>query len=197
MRHWYGLYVLLCSCSIQYVYRIYNLFPINFVSYQWYKRFYDAKWPRVVVGGGGCGGGAVYVLKHQVILSTSTVDIVYTIHSTQAVESHTQCLSYVASVLGIYLLSGQTSYRMISWCLEVAIFGFRLFQSLWHFIDASAADLPRCLSNFTGIRSLWHPVSWLRNFTSSYGKTLICLVNRDPGSDKWIMEKSMEYVSAW
>ena len=29
---------------------------------------------------------------------------------------------------GLYLLSGRTSYRKISWSLKAARFGFRLFQ---------------------------------------------------------------------
>ena len=33
------------------------------------------------------------------------------------------------------------------------------------------ALLLRCLSNFRAIRSLWHPISWLRDFTRSCGKT--------------------------
>ena len=34
--------------------------------------------------------------------------------------------------LGLYSLSGRTSYRKISWSLEATRFGFRLFQSLWN-----------------------------------------------------------------
>ena len=45
--------------------------------------------------------------------------------------------------LGLYSLCRWTSYRKISWSLEAARFGFRLFQSLWNL----TAALPRCLSN--------------------------------------------------
>ena len=54
--------------------------------------------------------------------------------------------------LGLYSLSGRTSYRKISWSLEATRFGFRLFQSLWILTGSSAAVLPRCLSNFKAIR---------------------------------------------
>ena len=56
--------------------------------------------------------------------------------------------------MGLYSLSGRTSYRKISWCLEAARFGFRLFQSFWNLTGTSAAALPICLSNVRAIRSL-------------------------------------------
>ena len=52
-------------------------------------------------------------------------------------------------VLGLYSLSGWTSYRKISWILEAVRFGFKFPQSLWNLTGTSAA-LPRCLSNFKG-----------------------------------------------
>ena len=80
----------------------------------------------------------------------------------------------IALLLGLHSLSRRTSYRKISWSLEVARFGFKLFQSLWTLTG-------RCLSNFKAIRSLWHPISQLREFTIFGGKTSYRLVNRDPG----------------
>ena len=82
--------------------------------------------------------------------------------------------------LGLYSLSGKTSYRKISWSLEAARFGFKLFQSLWNLAGTSAALLPRCLSNFRAIRPLQHPISQLRDFTRFGGKTSYRLVNRGP-----------------
>ena len=82
---------------------------------------------------------------------------------------------------GLYSLSGKTSYRKISWSLEAARFGFKLFQSLWNLAGTSAALLPRCLSNFRAIRPLQHPISRLRDFTRFVGKTSYRLVNRGPG----------------
>ena len=81
---------------------------------------------------------------------------------------------------GLYSLSGKTSYRKISWSLEAARFGFKLFQSLWNLAGTSAAMLPRCLSNFRAIRPLQHPISRLRDFTRFGYKTSYCLVNRGP-----------------
>ena len=83
-------------------------------------------------------------------------------------------------LLGLYSLSGKTSYRKISWSLEAARFGFRLFQSLWNLAGTSAAALPRCLSNFRAILPLQHPISRLRDFTRFGGKTSYLLVNRGP-----------------
>ena len=86
---------------------------------------------------------------------------------------------------GLYSLSGKTSYRKISWSLEAARFGFKLFQSLWNLAGTSAALLPRCLSNFRAIRPLQHPISLLRDFTRFGGKTSYRLVNRGPSVDQF------------
>ena len=86
---------------------------------------------------------------------------------------------------GLYSLSGKTSYRKISWSLEAARFGFGFFQLLWNLTGISAAALPRCLSNFIAPRSLQHPISRIRDFTRSGGKTSYRLVNRGP---VWAME---------
>ena len=84
-------------------------------------------------------------------------------------------------ILGLYSLSRETSYHKISWSLEVARFGFKLFQSLWNLAGTSAALLPRCLSNFRAIRPLQYPISRLRDFARFGGKTSYRLVNRGPG----------------
>ena len=86
---------------------------------------------------------------------------------------------------GLYSLSGKTSYRKISWSLEAARFGFKLFQSLWNLAGTSAALLPRCLSNFRSIWALQHPISRLRDFARFGGKTSYRLVNRGPVAFIW------------
>ena len=91
----------------------------------------------------------------------------------------------ISKVLGLYSLSGKTSYRKISWSLEAARFGFKLFQSLWNLAGTSAALLPRCLSNFRAIRPLQHPISGLWDFTRFGGKTSYRLVNRGPVALIW------------
>ena len=53
---------------------------------------------------------------------------------------------------GLYSLSGRTSYRKISWSLDVASFEFKLVQSLWNVTGTSAAVLPKRLSNFRAIQ---------------------------------------------
>ena len=97
--------------------------------------------------------------------------------------SYTPNAIWSDKILGLYSLSGKTSYRKFSWSIEAARFWFRLLQSLWNLTDTSAARLPRCLSNFRAIRSLWHPISRLRDFTRFGGKTSYRLVSK--GSD-WI-----------
>ena len=84
-------------------------------------------------------------------------------------------------VLGLYSLSGKTSYRKISWILEAARFWFKIFQSLWNLAGTSTALLPRCLSNFRAIRPLQHSISRLRGFTRFGGKTSYRLVNKGSG----------------
>ena len=101
-----------------------------------------------------------------------SIDICSTIHILGRRQLYT---------LGLYSLSGKTSYRKISWSLEAARFGFKLFQSLWNLAGTSAALLPRCLSNFRAIRTLQLPISRLRDFMRFGGKTSYRLVNGGPG----------------
>ena len=77
------------------------------------------------------------------------------------------------AMLGLHSLSGRASYRKISWSIEVTRFGFRLFQSLW--------NLTGCPSNARAMWLLWYPITRLRDFTRSCGKTSVRLVNRGPG----------------
>ena len=46
-------------------------------------------------------------------------------------------------VLGLYSLSGKTSYRQISWSLEAARLGVIIIAPLWNLTGTSAALLPR------------------------------------------------------
>ena len=89
-------------------------------------------------------------------------------------------LAEEAPLPGLYSWSSKTSYRQISRSLEAARFGFKLFYSLWNLIGTSVAPQPRCLSNCRAIRSLWHPISRLRDFASFGGKTSYRLVNTGP-----------------
>ena len=53
--------------------------------------------------------------------------------------------------LGLYSLSGKTSYRQISWSLESARIDVAIIVSLWYLTGISAALLPRWLLNFGAI----------------------------------------------
>ena len=92
-------------------------------------------------------------------------------------------------VHGFVVLIVCSSYVIIS-CeslsnLGAARFGFRLFPPLRNLTGASAALLPRCLSNFRIMRSSWHPISWLRDFVRLGSKTSYRLVNRGHGEFVW------------
>ena len=91
---------------------------------------------------------------------------------------------YQSKLLGLYLLSGRTSYGKISRSLEAARLSFKLVPSLWNLTGISAAPLPRCLWNFRAIRSIQHPISRLRDFARFGGKTSYRLVNRGPGTER-------------
>ena len=67
----------------------------------------------------------------------------------QACMSH-HIQSYPAS-LGLYSLSGKTSYRQIWWSLEAARLDVAMVVSLWSLTGTSAAALPRYLTNFRAI----------------------------------------------
>ena len=54
-------------------------------------------------------------------------------------------------LLGLYSLSGKTSYRQISWSLEAARLDVAMVVSLWNLTGTSAALLPRYLPNFRAI----------------------------------------------
>ena len=92
---------------------------------------------------------------------------------------------YVNIILGLYLLSGRTSYRKISWSFEAAGFRFRFIQSLWNLTGTSAAALSKRLSNVQVVRLLKHPISPLRDITRVGGKTSYRLVNRGPELLHW------------
>ena len=56
--------------------------------------------------------------------------------------------------LGPVFISDKTSYRTISWSIEVAKLGSWIIASFWNLTDTSAALLPMCLSNFKAIAQL-------------------------------------------
>ena len=111
------------------------------------------------------------------------------------------------SIQGLYSLSGNTSYRQISWGLKAARLDVIMTVSLWNLTDISAALLPRCLSNFSMMTSsngnIFHVTGplcgeftgqrWILRTKASdaelwcflwygpeYTKTLICCVYKHP-----------------
>ena len=87
---------------------------------------------------------------------------------------------HIIRALGLYSLSGKTSYRKISWSLGAARLGVIIIVSPWNLTGISAALLPRCLSNFRAIGKVQTRISRLRDFTRSCGKTSYRLMNRGP-----------------
>ena len=53
--------------------------------------------------------------------------------------------------LGLYSLSGKTSYRKISWSLEAARLDVAMVASFWNLTDTSAAALPMYQPNVRAI----------------------------------------------
>ena len=96
------------------------------------------------------------------------------------IHTKRKLMSNMIVELGLYSLSGRTSYRKISRSLEATRFEFKLPQSLWNLTATQEALLPRGLSNFRAIRSLQHQISRLRVFTRSDGKTSAGLVKKGP-----------------
>ena len=77
----------------------------------------------------------------------------------------------------LYSLNGKTSYHPTSWRLEAARLDIIMIVSLWNFTGISAA----LLVNFRAIRKVMIRISWLWNFTRSYGRTGVCLMKSVPG----------------
>ena len=97
--------------------------------------------------------------------------------------------------LGLYSLSGKTSYRQISWSLEAARLGVMIIAPLRNLTGSSAALLPRGLSNFRAIGKVETRISRLRDFTRPCSKTSYRLVNRGPDYN-WILLKNNVYDTA-
>ena len=84
-------------------------------------------------------------------------------------------------ILGLYSLSGRTSYCKISWNLEAARLGVEMTVSFSNLTDISAALLSMCLSNFGAVGKVWTRIPRLRDFTRSCSKTSVYLMNTGPG----------------
>ena len=88
------------------------------------------------------------------------------------------------AILGPISISDKTSYRKISWCVEVARFVFRIVWSLSNMTGTSAdhgstaADVPVKFQSDAIIQS----ISRLRELTRSYNKTSYRLLKRGPGA---------------
>ena len=80
-------------------------------------------------------------------------------------------------------VSRPTSCCKILWSLEAVKFRFRPVQLLCNLKGITAAGLPRCLSNFRVIQSLY---SQLQDFKTFGNKTSYHFVNRGPGSERWL-----------
>ena len=93
--------------------------------------------------------------------------------------------SAIRHILGLYSLSGKSSYYQISWSLEVARLDAIVTITLWNLTATSAPLLPRCLSNFKAIGKFQTQIFRLRDFTRSCGnmKTSYRLVNRGHEAD--------------
>ena len=82
---------------------------------------------------------------------------------------------------GFFHYMVKTSYFQISRNLEVVRYVFVIIRSLWIWKDASTALLPRCLSNFEAMLSVYHPIQWLRDLTRFGCKTSSTQCGNSPG----------------
>ena len=96
---------------------------------------------------------------------------------------------------GLYSLSRFTCYRKMSWSLEVAMIGLRLFQSLWNLTGTAAAALPRFLSTFR--ETIKQPIARLGDFTRFGGKTPYCVVNTGPVQRVFLQFKLFKKTRTW
>ena len=93
-----------------------------------------------------------------------------------------QCREWVVAyyafklIQGFYSLCGRTSYRKISWSLEAArlCWNNRIGLNFDRHLDSFAAELP---ANFSAIGKVETRISRLRDFTRTYGKTPVRLMN--------------------
>ena len=92
--------------------------------------------------------------------------------------------------LGLYSLSGKTSYRQVSWSLEATRLDVTMIASLRNLTGISVALLPKCLSNFRAIGKVKTRISRLRDFARSCGEKSVSLVDRGH-------EKSYKNTSIW
>ena len=75
--------------------------------------------------------------------------------------------------MGLYSLSGKTSYRRISWNIEAAKLDVIMIVSLWYLTDIFAALLLRCLIHFKAIGKVLIRILRFRNLTRSCRKLSI------------------------
>ena len=97
----------------------------------------------------------------------------------------THTMGYRLQTMGLYSLSGKTSYHQILRSLKAMRLDVIMIISLWHSTGIWAARLLRCLTNFRANGEVKTWISWLQVFTRSCSKTSYRLVNRDPVSHGW------------
>ena len=90
-----------------------------------------------------------YCTQHELGSFEQDIDVINLLCSIHILINHRRCLA-----LGLYSLSGKTSYRQISWSLEAARLSVIMIVSHWNLTGISAALLPRCLSNFRAIEKV-------------------------------------------
>ena len=89
--------------------------------------------------------------------------------------------------MGLYSLSGKTSYLHTSWGFEAARLNVIIVVSFWNLTGISAALLSRCLSNLRSIGNIQTRISRLRVFTSCGKTSTTEAMNINLCQIKWIL----------
>ena len=92
----------------------------------------------------------------------------------------------------IYSLSGKTSYRQISWSLEAVrlCYNDRIDLTFGRHLGSAAAEVPVKFQSDRESLNLR-----LRDFTRSYGKTCVRLVNKGPGDRSELGKQAVPSVT--
>ena len=97
------------------------------------------------------------------------------------------------STQGLYSLSGKTSCHQISQILEVLrlCYNYRIALKFGRYLGSGAVNV---LVKFQSDWKSLNPISWLRDFARSCGKTLVRLVNR--GRDRPVHRRVRTFLKS-
>ena len=117
---------------------------------------------------------------------------------------HRQCIYSLAGIIesnhllsnhGLCSLTGETSYRQISWSIEAVRSDVIMIASLWDLTGISTEPLPSSLPTVRVFGDVKTRIWRLRIFTRSCGKTSYRLVNRGHGFIRGVLQHTINITS--